>query len=452
MRVLVVGGGGREHAIVWKLAQSPKISKLFCTPGNGGIAELAECANIKPTDIDGVCCFAKANSIDLVVIGPDDPLSLGLADNCEALGIRAFGPRKAAAKLEWSKSYAKGLMKKYNIPTAGYSVHGSVQSALDALDALEASGSSATSSPSGTSAAFPSPRGFPVVVKADGLALGKGVTIAEDRDAAESAIRSCMLDKVFGDAGSQIVLEECITGPEMTVLAFTDGKTIKPMPCSQDHKRAYDGDRGPNTGGMGAFAPSPIYTPEVERECREKIFEPTLDMLKKEGIGYRGVLYFGLMLTAGGVKLIEYNSRFGDPETQVTLPLLKNDLIDIFDAVIDGHLDNIELKWENSFSACVVAASGGYPGSYKTGYEIDIPQSVGPAMPNTGMRCENATIFHAGTRRESGRLYTSGGRVLGVTASGSTLGAAVSQAYEAMARVSFEGMFYRKDIGGKYRL
>ena len=425
MNILVVGGGGREHAIIWKLAQSPRAKKIYCAPGNGGIAHLAECVDIGATDIDGILSFAKNAHVDLVVIGPDDPLALGLADACEAAGIHAFGPVKAAARLEWSKSYAKDLMRKYGIPTAGYQVF---ENAADAIAAI----ASADARP-------------PFVVKTDGLALGKGVVVTEDRAEAEAAVRSIMLDKIYGDSGARIVLEEYLTGPEMTVLAFTDGHTIKPMPCSQDHKRAFDGDLGPNTGGMGAFAPSPIYTEAVARECWERIYAPTLGMMRAEGIRYRGILYFGLMLTEGGVKVIEYNARFGDPETQVVLPLLKSDLLEIIDAVIDERLDSVEPEWESGFAACVIAASGGYPGPYKTGYEVSIARSLDPDIcPTDG----GVMVFHAGTREEGGRLVTSGGRVLGVTALGGNLGDALERAYGGILHVSFNEMRYRKDIGG----
>ena len=417
MKILVVGGGGREHAIVWKLTKSPGADKIYCAPGNGGIAALAECVDIRATDIGGIVSFAKNVGIDLIVIGPDDPLALGLADACESAGVRAFGPRKAEARLEWSKSYAKDLMKKYGIPTADYRICDSAEEAYATLDSFEP----------------------PYFVKTDGLALGKGAIYAEDRAAAAAAVRSIMIDKAFGESGSRIVLEECLTGPEMTVLAFTDGKTIKPMLCSQDHKRAFDGDLGPNTGGMGAFAPSPIYTETIAKECWEKIFIPTLEMMKKESIRYHGVIYFGLMSTAAGVKVIEYNSRFGDPEAQAVLPLMKNNLLEVFEAVIDERLDTIELDWENGFAACVVTASGGYPDKYITGREITITDT--PAL-----------MFHAGTRLNDGKLYTSGGRVLGVTALGKTLSEAVGNAYDGVGHVAFCDMRYRKDIAKIWRV
>jgi len=415
MKVLVVGGGGREHTIVWKLSNSPRVDKIYCAPGNGGIASLAECVPIKADDIDGIIQYAKQIKADLVFIGPDDPLALGLADACEDSGIRVFGPRKDEARLEWSKGYAKNLMRKYGIPTAGYEVYENAEDAIRGLESFRA----------------------PYVVKTDGLALGKGVYITDDQSAAADAIKSIMLDRIYGNSGDHIVIEEFLSGVEMTVLAFTDGKVIKPMLCSQDHKQAFDGDMGPNTGGMGAFAPSPVYTADVERECWEKIYAPTMEMLKNESLNYRGIIYFGLILTGEGVKVIEYNSRFGDPETQVVLPLLKNDLIDITDAVIDGRLDEIELEWEDGCCACVVAASGGYPEKYATGFEVNINDDAG------------ALVFHAGTRLENGRFFTSGGRVLGVTAKGGLLAEAVDRAYAAVNNVSFEGMRYRSDIGRK---
>ena len=413
MNILVIGGGGREHAIVWKLSQSAKAEKIYCAPGNGGISGIAECLDIQASDIEMIISNAKALKADLVVIGPDEPLALGLADACESEGIRVFGPRRAESRLEWSKSYAKSLMLKHGIPTANCSICDNAKDALAALANFSA----------------------PYVIKTDGLALGKGVIITEDRAEAEAAIRAIMLDRIFGDSGSRVLLEECLTGPEMTVLALTDGKTIKPMICSQDHKRAFDGDLGPNTGGMGAFAPSPIYTEAVEKDCWNNIFMPTLEMMKKESIRYHGLLYFGLMLTNSGVKVIEYNARFGDPETQVILPLMKNDLIDVFDAVIDERLDNIELEWEAGCSACVIAASGGYPGKYATGYEIDIAP------------LEDVSLFHAGTRKEKSKFVTSGGRVLGVTAVAGTLGGAIEKAYSGIRQVSFKDMHYRRDIG-----
>ncbi len=419
MKVLVIGSGGREHTIVWKLSQSEKVTKLYCAPGNGGIAELAECVPIKVMEFDKLVAFAKENSIDMTVVAPDDPLAAGAVDAFEAAGLRAFGPNKAAAIIEGSKAFSKNLMKKYNIPTADYEVF---DNSADAIEYIKAQGK------------------FPVVVKADGLALGKGVIIAEDFEAAKSAVCEIMDDKVFGDAGGKVVVEEFLTGPEVSVLAFTDGKTLKPMVSAQDHKRALDNDKGLNTGGMGTFSPSRIYTPELEAECMEKIFIPTMEAMNKENRTFKGVLYFGLMKTPDGVKVIEYNCRFGDPETQVVLPRLKSDLYDIFDAVIDERLDEIEIEWDNGAAVCVVLASGGYPQKYTTGYEID-----GIKQAET----LGATVFHAGTKSEDGKIVTAGGRVLGVTATGDNLDDAIRNAYLYLKPISFKDMHYRTDIGIK---
>ena len=423
MVVLVIGGGGREHAIVWKLAQSPKVDKILCAPGNGGIRQLAECIDIKADDVAGVVRFAKEKGVDLVFVAPDDPLALGMVDALEAEGIRAFGPRKAAARIEASKTFAKELMQKYHIPTAQYRAFSRIDEAMAYLESCS----------------------YPTVIKADGLALGKGVVIAENSGEAHAALRSMMEDRAFGNAGASVVIEEFLTGREMTVLAFTDGKTIVPMLCSQDHKRAYDGDKGLNTGGMGAFAPSPIYTGAVQEFCEEHIFRRTVDALNQEGIEFRGVLYFGLMLTDDGVKVIEYNARFGDPETQVVLPLLKTDLMDIIEAVLNGELDKLKIEWENKNSVCVVAASGGYPEHYQKGLPIEIAP-----MKN------GSIVFHAGTTisgaaREPGCYMTAGGRVLGITALGDTLEEAAERAYEDMGAVHFDKMHFRKDIGKRAR-
>ena len=347
MKVLVVGGGGREHAVVEKLAQNKNIDKLYAAPGNGGIAQLAECISIKATDVEGVCEFAKNEKIDFVVVTPDDPLCLGMVDKLEELGIKAFGPRKNAAIIEGSKVFSKELMKKYNIPTAPFETFDDAEKACEYIDR----------------------HGAPIVIKADGLALGKGVTVAKTTEEAKAAVNDIMNDKIFGASGNRIVIEDCLSGPEISVLAFTDGKTIKPMVSSQDHKRAYDNDEGPNTGGMGTFAPSPIYTKELADECMDKIFLPTVKAMNTENRKFKGVLYFGLMLTEKGVMVIEYNARFGDPETQVVLPLLKTDLFDIMTAVADEKLDEINIEWENKSAVCVVMASGGYPKKYETGYE-----------------------------------------------------------------------------------
>lgn len=419
MKVLVIGGGGREHAIIWKLKQSPKVDKIYCAPGNGGISELAECVPIPVMDFEKLIAFAKKEGIGLTVVAPDDPLAAGAVDAFEAAGLRAFGPNKAAAVIEGSKAFSKDLMKKYHIPTAAYEVFDNSGDAISYIRAQDR---------------------FPVVVKADGLALGKGVIIAQDLNEAETAVREIMDDKVFGAAGGKVVIEEFLTGPEISVLAFTDGKVVRPMVSAQDHKRAFDNDEGPNTGGMGTFSPSRIYTEELARECMEKIFLPTMRAMNAEGRTFKGVLYFGLMKTAQGVKVIEYNCRFGDPETQVVLPRLKTDLFDIFNAVIDGELETIPIEWDDNAAVCVVLASGGYPRQYAKGYSIDgikQAESLG------------ALVFHAGTVYEDGAFRTAGGRVLGVTATGQDLDAAIRQAYRFVDLISFQDMHFRKDIGIK---
>lgn len=415
MKVLVVGSGGREHAIVWKLAQSPKVTKLYCAPGNGGIAELAECVNIKATDIDAIVRFAEEEDIDLTVVAPDDPLAMGMVNALEKAGRRAFGPTAEAALIEASKSFSKQLMKKYGIPTADFNVFDSEEEAIKYLEQAD----------------------YPIVVKADGLALGKGVIIAEDKIQAAEAVRSMMSGGKFGKAGSRVVIEEYMTGPEVSVLCFTDGKTIVPMVSSQDHKRALDNDKGLNTGGMGTFSPSLHYTAEHEKFVREHILQATVDAMNSEGRPFKGVLYFGLMLTPKGVKVLEYNARFGDPETQVVLPRLQSDLYEIFEAVIDGRLAHTEIKWNDKAAVCVVMASGGYPQSYETGFEI------------TGLPVENAIVFHAGTKLENGKLVTAGGRVLGVTALGEDIADARTKAYDAVSKIHFKNAHFRHDIGIK---
>lgn len=419
MKILVVGGGGREHTIIWKLAQSPKKPEIYCAPGNGGIAQLATCVPIKATDVDGIVQFARENAIDLTVVAPDDPLMLGMVDALEAAGLRAFGPRQNAAVIEGSKVFSKQLMKKYGIPTAAYEVFDDPDEALRYIGAHP----------------------FPAVIKAEGLALGKGVIIAQDMAEAETAVGEIMRDKKFGDAGSRIVVEEFLTGPEVSVLAFTDGKTLCPMVSAQDHKRAYDHDEGPNTGGMGTFSPSRNYTPEVAETCMEAIFLPTMRAMNAEGRPFKGVLYFGLMLTPSGVKVIEYNARFGDPETQVVLPRLKSDLLDIFEAIVDERLVDVPVEWDNNAAVCVVMASGGYPKGYQSGYAID---GIADAEAMEGV-----TVFHAGTKQEGDAIVTAGGRVLGVTAVDTGLDSAIRRAYDAVGKVSFQDAHYRRDIGIK---
>jgi len=420
MKILVVGGGGREHGIIMKLAESSKVDKLYCTPGNGGISKYAECFSVKADDISGVVALAKKVSADMVVVAPDDPLVLGMVDELNAEGFMTFGPNKAAAIIEGSKVFSKDLMKKHNIPTAKYEVFGNTN---DAIAYIEKENT------------------YPTVVKADGLALGKGVIIAESFDEAKDAINSIMEDKIFGESGSKVVIEEFLTGPEVSVLCFTDGKTIKPMVSSMDHKRALDNDEGLNTGGMGTVSPNPYYTNSIADECMDKVFQPTVDAMNKEGRTFKGCLYFGLMLTPNGIKVIEYNCRFGDPETQVVLPLLKTDLVDIMQAIYEDRLGEIDIEWEDGSVACVVLASGGYPQKYETGKQIQ-------GLDDKG-QIENALIYHAGTKVENGSFLTSGGRVLGVTAKGKDLNEAIDKAYKAVNLINFDGKHFRKDIGKK---
>ncbi len=418
MKILVVGSGGREHAIIWKIAQSKKVTKIYCAPGNGGISELAECVDINVMDKEKMVAFAKENAIDLVMVAPDDPLVDGMVDAMENAGIRAFGPRANAAIIEGSKAFSKNLMKKYNIPTAGYEVF------TDSVEAIE----------------YVKKGTFPTVIKADGLALGKGVIIAENLEEAENAIHDMIDDGKFGKSGSRVVIEEFLTGPEVSVLAFTDGKTVKPMVSAQDHKRAYDNDEGLNTGGMGTFSPSRLYDKTKEEECMKNIFIPTIEAMQAEGRPFKGVLYFGLMMTSNGVKVIEYNCRFGDPETQVVLPRLETDLVDIMEAVIDERLDEIDIKWADNAAVCVVMASGGYPVSYNKGYEISGLEDV---------KSDDLIVFHAGTAIKDGKTVTNGGRVLGVTAIAPNLDMAIEKSYKAVEKISFKDAHYRKDIGIK---
>ncbi|MBQ8144081.1 MAG: phosphoribosylamine--glycine ligase [Butyricicoccus sp.] len=416
MKVLVIGSGGREHAICVTLAKSPKVDHIWCAPGNGGIASVAECVDIKATDIEGVVAFAKANNPDLVMVAPDDPLALGMVDALEEAGIRAFGPRKNAAIIEGSKSFAKDLMQKYNIPTAGYAVFEDSASAIEYIKA----------------------NGAPIVVKADGLALGKGVTVAMTEEEAIEAVRDAIDGGAFGGAGARVVIEEFLTGPEVSVLAFVDGKNLVTMPSAQDHKRAYDHDEGPNTGGMGAFSPSRFYTEDIAATCMETIFKPTVAAMAAEGRPFKGVLYFGLMLTPKGPRVIEYNARFGDPETQAVLSRLDSDLFDIFNAVIDERLTEIEINWKSDAACCVVMASGGYPKAYEKGKVISGLDTV-----------ENSFVFHAGTALKDGEIVTNGGRVLGVTACAPTLDDAIKLAYADVHKISFDQAHFRTDIGVK---
>ena len=416
MKLLVVGGGGREHAIIWKLRQNDSIKEIHCAPGNGGISDIATCVPIGATDIDALVDYAKTEQFDLVVVAPDDPLYMGLVDRLEEEGIRAFGPSQKAAEIEGSKVYAKHLMQKYNIPTADCEVFDDYNSAL----------------------AYVSSCKFPTVVKADGLALGKGVIICTTASEAEAALKQIMVDKVFGDAGNRVIVEEFIEGPEVSVLSFCDGKTILPMASAQDHKRALNNDKGKNTGGMGTFSPTPKYTPEVQKLIEDTIIMPTVRALSSEGREFKGIIFFGLMLTSNGPKLLEYNARFGDPEAQVVLPRLKNDLLAIFDACIDGTLADITLQWEKQSAVCVVMASGGYPNAYKKGELINGLGDV-----------EDAIVFHAGTAKRDCSYYTNGGRVLGVTALGDDIAAARKVAYSQIQKITFSGAQYRTDIGIK---
>lgn len=418
MKILVVGGGGREHAIIRKLRESPHTTELYCAPGNGGISRDAECVPIPVTDIPEVVKFAKGKKIDLVFVAPDDPLAAGMVDELEKVGIRAFGPTANAAQIESSKVFSKGLMKKYHIPTAEYEVFDDPGKVLE----------------------FIRNRGkYPAVIKADGLALGKGVIIASNFDEVKDAVKTIMEDKKFGASGNRVVVEEFLTGPEVSVLAFTDGKCVKPMVSSKDHKRALDGDRGLNTGGMGTISPNPYYTPEIAETCMKTIFLPTIRAMNEEGRPFKGCLYFGLMLTPKGPKVIEYNSRFGDPETQVILPRLKTDFVDILEAVVDGKLEQQPIEWSDEACACVVMASGGYPGSYQKGVEIT-------GLDESG-QVPGAIVYHAGTVLKDGKYYTNGGRVLGVTALGKTLPETLEKAYAGVKKIHFDGAQYRHDIG-----
>jgi len=417
MNVLVIGSGGREHTICWSLAKSPKVDKIYCLPGNGGISKIAQCVPISVMDFDAIIDFVDSHKdIELTVVAPDDPLAAGLVDRLEAAGHRAFGPRANAAIIEASKAFSKYLMKKYGIPTARYEEFSDYDKAVEYLAKAK----------------------YPLVVKADGLALGKGVIICNTREEGLQAAKDMMIDSKFKDAGKTVIVEEFMVGQEVSILSFCDGKTIVPMVNARDHKRAYDGDKGLNTGGMGTFSPSAIYTPEVEKEVLDNIILPTVEAMNKEGRTFKGVLYFGLMLTDEGAKVVEYNARFGDPETQVVLPRLKTDLADIFNAVVDGQLDKIDIQWSDEACVCVVMASGGYPESYEKGKEITIGE-----LP------DDVLLFHAGTAVKDGKLVTSGGRVLGVTAMGKDIAEARKKAYAAVKNISFDGAFCRSDIGIK---
>ena len=418
MKILVVGSGGREHALCWKIAQSKKVDKIYCAPGNAGVAEVAECVNIGAMEFEKLADFAQEKEIDLTVIGMDDPLVGGIVDVFEEKGLRIFGPRKNAAILEGSKAFSKDLMKKYNIPTAAYENFDDAEKALLYLETAS----------------------FPIVLKADGLALGKGVLICNTLEEAREGVKAIMLDKAFGSAGNQMVIEEFMTGREVSVLSFVDGKTIKIMTSAQDHKRAQDNDQGLNTGGMGTFSPSPFYTEEIDDFCRKYIYQATVDAMKAEGREFKGIIFFGLMLTEKGPRVLEYNARFGDPETQVVLPRMKNDIVEVFEACVDGTLDQITLEFEDNAAVCVVLASAGYPLKYEKGLEI--------SGLETFKDKDSYFVFHAGTKfGEEGKVLTNGGRVLGVTATGATLKEARANAYEATNWVTFDNKYCRSDIG-----
>lgn len=417
MKVLIVGSGGREHAIAAAVAKSPKVDKIYCAPGNAGIGQIAECVDIGAMEYDRLVDFAKEKEIDLTVVGMDDPLVGGIVDKFEEVGLRVFGPRKNAAILEGSKAFSKDLMKKYNIPTAGYEKFDSPEAAMEYLETSK----------------------YPIVLKADGLALGKGVLICETKEQAMDGVKELMLDKKFGDAGNTIVVEEFMTGREVSVLSYVDGKTIKIMTSAQDHKRAKDGDQGLNTGGMGTFSPSPYYTEDVDEFCQKYIYQPTVDAMAAEGRPFTGIIFFGLMLTDDGPKVLEYNARFGDPEAQVVLPRMKNDIIDVFEACIDGKLDDIVLEFEDNAAVCVVLASDGYPVSYEKGFEIKGLEQFEDK--------DGYYVFHAGTALKDGKIVTNGGRVLGVTAKGDDLHQARANAYEATKLIDFDNKYMRTDIG-----
>ncbi|MEW6594078.1 MAG: phosphoribosylamine--glycine ligase [Thermodesulfobacteriota bacterium] len=419
MKILVVGSGGREHALVWKLRQSPRVSAIFCAPGNAGIASLATCVDLAATDIEGLAAFARREGIGLTFVGPEAPLTDGIVDRFEQEGLRIFGPRQGAAQLEGSKVFMKALLKKYNIPSASYEVFDQRDQAMAHIDRIA----------------------MPVVVKADGLAAGKGVIVAQTREEAVAAVDCIMLERAFGDAGNRVVIEEFLAGEEASFLAFTDGVTVVPLPSSQDHKAIFDGDRGPNTGGMGAYSPAPVVTPELHQQVMAEVMLPTVRAMAAEGHPYKGILYAGLMIEDGRARVLEFNCRFGDPEAQPLLMRLDTDLVEVVEAVIDGRLDTVQLAISPRPTVCVVMAAGGYPGNYEKGKIISGIEAAG--------QVEGVEVFHAGTAMHDGRVVTAGGRVLGVTAIADTLAAAIARAYEAVGRISWEGCQYRKDIGQK---
>ena len=419
MKVLVIGGGGREHALVWKISQSPKVEKVYCAPGNAGIADIAEVVDISASDIDGLARFAEREGIDLTVVGPEVPLTMGIVDLFEKKGLKIFGPSRAAAEMEGSKAFSKTIMKKYNVPTAAYETFTSQDEAFAYIDKL----------------------GAPIVVKADGLAAGKGVTVAQTVNEAKDAVRDMMEDRSFGCAGEMIVIEEFMRGEEASYLVFSDGKNIVPLSTCQDHKAVFDGDKGPNTGGMGAYSPAPVVTAEIEKEVLEKIIRPTIDGMAAEGKTYKGILYAGLMITDEGPKTVEFNCRFGDPECQPILMRMKSDIIPVIEAAIEGRLDSVNIEWEDRATVAVVMAAGGYPGTYEKGKVI------------TGLETlkdeKDLFVFHAGTSLKDGQVVTNGGRVLAVTALGKGIEEAIGRAYEAVDKISWDGAYFRNDIGKK---
>jgi len=419
MKVLIIGGGGREHALAWKISQSPKVTKIYAAPGNAGIARIAECAPIKVEDIACLLAFAKSKAVDLTIVGPEGPLSQGIVDQFEKAGLRIFGPSGKAAEIEGSKRFSKDLMKKYHIPTAEYGVF---------TDKSKAE-------------AYVREKGAPIVVKADGLAAGKGVVVAETVEEALKALDLIMSQKAFGSAGDRVVIEECLRGEEASFMAFADGKTVVPMASSQDHKRVFDGDKGPNTGGMGAYSPAPIVTTQLERKVMDTIMIPTVQAMEKERRFFKGILYAGLMIHNGEAKVLEFNARFGDPETQPIMARLDTDLIDIIEAILDGNLSKIDIKWKPESAVCVVMASGGYPGEYVKGREIK-------GLDQAALK-KNVTVFHSGTSLKEGKIVTDGGRVLGVTGIGLSVADAIKNAYTGVREISFEGAHYRKDIGAR---
>jgi phosphoribosylamine--glycine ligase len=419
MKVLVVGGGGREHALVWKISQSPKVKKIYAAPGNAGIAQIAECVTIKADDIPGLLAFAKSKAIDLTVVGPEGPLSMGIVDEFAEAGLRAFGPSGKAAEIEASKRFSKDMMKKYNIPTAEYGVF----------------------SDKAAAEAYVREKGAPIVVKADGLAAGKGVVVAESIEEALKALDMIMSNKAFGAAGDRVVIEECLKGEEASFMAFSDGSTVVPMASSQDHKRVFDSDKGPNTGGMGAYSPAPVVTKKLERKVMDAIMIPTVRAMEKEGRLFKGVLYAGLMINDGEAKVLEFNARFGDPETQPIMARLETDLIEIIEAILDGSLAKLDIKWKPDSAVCVVIASGGYPGKYEKGRVIS-------GLENAAKQ-KGVVVFHAGTAIENGLIVSDGGRVLGVTGIGPVVAAAIDNAYAGVREIDFEGMHYRRDIGAR---